>query len=52
MILQKGKVLPIIYRAEAKQKYYSALRAAQIYGSHRPFLDYSVEEFIATYEGY
>jgi len=52
LILQKEGVLPIIYRTETKQRYYSALRAAQIYGSHEPFLDYSVGEFVATYEEY
>ena len=51
-ILKKHGYLPIIYRAETKQKYYSALRNAQIYLSHAPFVEYSSSEFVAAYEGY
>ena len=49
-ILEKSGILPFIYRASTKQKYYSALRNAQIYKSHAPFLEYSIEEFTTTYE--
>jgi len=49
-MLKQSGLVPIVYHAKTKQKYYSALRAAQIYGSHRQFLDYSLEEFVATYE--
>ena len=51
-ILEKNNIIPMSYRAKAKQKYYSALRSAQIYGLHKSFVDYSVKEFILTYEGY
>jgi Fic family protein len=49
-ILKKHGILPIIYRTETKQKYYSALRNAQIYSRHAPFLEYSIDEFVSTYE--
>ncbi len=51
-ILEKNNISPIIYRTKTKQDYYSALRNAQTYGSHKPFIDYTVKEFIDTYEGY
>jgi len=51
-ILKKSGFVPIIYRVATKQKYYSALRAAQIYGGHKPFLDCALDEFAATYEAY
>ncbi|MCC7552121.1 Fic family protein [Candidatus Micrarchaeota archaeon] len=51
-ILEKNDIIPIIYRTKTKQKYYSALKNAQMHGLHKPFIDYSFEEFINTYEGY
>jgi Fic family protein len=49
-ILKKHKIIPMSYRTKTKQKYYSILRAAQLYGEHKGFLDYTIDEFIATYE--
>lgn len=51
-ILKCHKIVPIIYRTKTKQTYYSMLRAAQLYREHKGFLDYTFEEFVATYEGY
>jgi len=51
-ILNEKGFAPLIYRTDTKQDYYSALRSAQTYGSHRQFLDYTAQEFVATYEGY
>lgn len=51
-ILKKYGIAPIIYRTKTKQKYYSMLRSAQLYGDHKGFLDYTVEEFVSTYEAY
>lgn len=49
-ILKCHKIVPIIYRTKTKQIYYSMLRAAQLYGEHNGFLNYTFEEFITTYE--
>lgn len=51
-ILKKYKIIPITYRTKTKQRYYSMLRAAQLYGDHKGFLRYTIDEFINTYEGY
>jgi len=51
-ILKRNGVAPIIYRMETKQTYYSMLRAAQLHGEHKGFIDYALGEFVATYEGY
>ena len=49
-ILKKNGVVPIIYRTKTKQTYYSMLRATQSHGDHKGFLDYTIQEFVATYE--
>ena len=49
-ILQRHKIVPMVFRTQTKQKYYAALRAAQSGAGHRQFLDYCMEEFAATYE--
>ncbi len=49
-ILKKQGIVPIIYRSSTKQRYYSVLRSAQLYREHVGFLDYTIEEFVATYE--
>ncbi|MBS3068633.1 Fic family protein [Candidatus Micrarchaeota archaeon] len=51
-ILKRHKIVPLIYRTKTKQTYYSMLRAAQLYGEHKGFLTYTLDEFVATYEGY
>lgn len=52
LILKRNGIVPIIYRTKTKQTYYSVLRAAQLYGGHKGFLNYTFDEFVATYEGY
>ncbi|MFH1520842.1 MAG: Fic family protein [Candidatus Micrarchaeota archaeon] len=49
-ILKKYGIVPIIYRMQTKQRYYSVLRSVQLYNDHKGFLDYTIEEFVATYE--
>jgi Fic family protein len=51
-ILRKNKIVPMSYRTKTKQTYYSMLRAAQLHGEHKGYLDYSIKEFVSTYEGY
>ncbi len=50
LILEQAGFVPMIWRASTKQRYYSALRNAQAYGGHQAFLDYTLDEFVATYE--
>lgn len=52
LILNRAGFLPITYRNSTKRRYYTTLRNAQVHGGHEPFLEYSVEEFVNTYEGY
>ncbi len=51
-ILKKYNYNFIMYRQKTKQDYYSALRQAQVYSSHRSFINHAVKEFTATYEEY
>jgi len=51
LILKEHKCNPMIFSVDNKRLYYSTIRNAE-QGTHKPFLDYAVKQFIRTYEEY